>query len=458
MAESATDVIEGFLCPMCMQNLRTQAQLLAHFQEKHEDEQDVLKSFKDLLGKAKKKIGLSQDEDNGESVFRSSMSTLKHQDSSFAGEVQELGAVRSHTERLKLFRNAKVEQYCTETNKLLIRLDKLLIDVPSDPAKRKAHEQNVVCWVEGTYVKLCPNCARNFHVARRKHHCRLCGAIMCHDCSHFLSINDAKRMIAATSIEEQASGVKRTGSTQSLNSVSSEADFRLCEPCHQRLSQREQLKEARMSRPIITQFYDKLQSHRNEALVILAEYHKLCFSLCSGESLYHLSDAQYLRVKLIKLAEALDNTSKAILVLGTKGGQASIPQGRAMRLQQAIRSSATIFLRDQLVGLPSLPSEAQLKVLQEKHQRAIESRLRSTATANAVASSRPPEVMASAGWTPESSSKLLLDSDNVMVQQMNILKNYIKQAREAHKFDVVATLEANLKELQEEYWRQQNQE
>lgn len=43
-----------------------------------------------------------------------------------------------------------------------------------------------------------------------------------------------------------------------------------------------------------------------------------------------------------------------------------------------------------------------------------------------------------------------------MVEQMNIIRNYIKQAREAYRFDEVASLERNLQELNEEYFKMQN--
>lgn len=43
-----------------------------------------------------------------------------------------------------------------------------------------------------------------------------------------------------------------------------------------------------------------------------------------------------------------------------------------------------------------------------------------------------------------------------MVEQMNIIKNYIKQAKEAYRFDEVASLEKNLQELNEEYFKMQN--
>lgn len=43
-------------------------------------------------------------------------------------------------------------------------------------------------------------------------------------------------------------------------------------------------------------------------------------------------------------------------------------------------------------------------------------------------------------------------SDDILVEQINIIKNYIKQAREAMRFDEVETLEINLRELQSEFY------
>jgi len=38
-----------------------------------------------------------------------------------------------------------MERYAAETNKLLIRLDKLLVDLPADPGKRKGILQAFFC-------------------------------------------------------------------------------------------------------------------------------------------------------------------------------------------------------------------------------------------------------------------------------------------------------------------------
>lgn len=90
-----------------------------------------------------------------------------------------------------LYRCDHLEHFATETNKLIIRLDQLLL---VDSTDRKQHEQNVVHWLDGSSVKLCPQCAKSFNLTRRQHHCRLCGTIMCHSCTLFLSIVEASKL------------------------------------------------------------------------------------------------------------------------------------------------------------------------------------------------------------------------------------------------------------------------
>lgn len=47
MAEGeSSQMMEGFLCPICKSDYGTAMKLLNHFQDEHSDEQDLLKSFK----------------------------------------------------------------------------------------------------------------------------------------------------------------------------------------------------------------------------------------------------------------------------------------------------------------------------------------------------------------------------------------------------------------------------
>lgn len=53
------------------------------------------------------------------------------------------------------------------------------------------HEQTVVHWLDGTGVTRCPDCTKSFNITRRQHHCRLCGSIVCNECSCFLPLSKA---------------------------------------------------------------------------------------------------------------------------------------------------------------------------------------------------------------------------------------------------------------------------
>lgn len=48
-----------------------------------------------------------------------------------------------------------------------------------------------------------------------------------------------------------------------------------------------------------------------------------------------------------------------------------------------------------------------------------------------------------------------MTTNDPLIEQINIIKGYIKQARDALRFEEVAILELNLRELQQEFYNQQ---
>lgn len=143
MAEgrSDDDILEGFLCPICKADLKSPNQLTIHFETLHQEEQDVLKSLKTIFGKAKKKI-LNLDENSLKETFDKTLRFTTENVTDFY-EPQEFGSSKSISEYYKAVRSAKLERYAAETNKLLIRLDKLVANMPHDQSLRKQHEQEV---------------------------------------------------------------------------------------------------------------------------------------------------------------------------------------------------------------------------------------------------------------------------------------------------------------------------
>lgn len=136
------EILEGFLCPICKADLKTASQLTSHFESLHQEEQDVLRSLKDIFGKAKKIILNNEDSDLKE-TFDKALKFTSQDYNYYTEEVQTLGPFRSSTDYFKAVRASRLERYATETNKLVIRLDKLVSNMPTDPHQRKQHEQEV---------------------------------------------------------------------------------------------------------------------------------------------------------------------------------------------------------------------------------------------------------------------------------------------------------------------------
>ncbi|XP_076165758.1 rabenosyn-5 [Ptiloglossa arizonensis] len=493
-------VLEGFICPICMAEFKAPNQLTKHFEDFHNEDPEFLKSLKDLFGKAKKKI-LKQDEIPVS--FSGSISNNRQHSPELNWGPQEIGAMKSHTVYFKEIRNTRLERYSSETNKLLIRLDKLLNNLPTDPVDRKVHERTIVPWIDEKDVKLCPTCAKSFHVARRKHHCRLCGAVMCHSCTVFLTLQDARKMTSPVSVQDDSAvsptserpiserivragigltKLARSPSSGSLNSVLSlvndsaagEQHFRICMHCANLLDAREKQKAKHFDKPIVCQFYEKLRAYMEEALQHVQMYNKMWESLNEGESTYNLDDAQALRVKIAKLGENIDLISKKISVLGTRCVE-NPPQEQELRLHHMVRVSAMIFLKEELLSVQALPSAERYAELQkelqkrldariayerqleeEQRERSKEQRKRETWNTEArpsVKENQPIVVMnQSQGWGPSNVTPKMPPSMDPIIEQMSNLRAYIKQAKDDCRYDEVAILESNLKELQSVYF------
>lgn len=145
-AANEEEIREGFLCPICKADLKSATQLTSHFESLHSEDQDVLRSLKDVFGKAKKII-LNKDDTELKETFDRALKFNYQERYYYPDEVQSVGVYRSSTEYLKRVRSARLERYATETNKLLIRLDKLVCNMPSEPSQRKLHEQEVSSFV-----------------------------------------------------------------------------------------------------------------------------------------------------------------------------------------------------------------------------------------------------------------------------------------------------------------------
>ncbi|CAD5113539.1 DgyrCDS2701 [Dimorphilus gyrociliatus] len=416
------EVLEGFLCPICLKDLGTITQLQNHFEEAHKSEDvAVIQHLKGLFEKAKKKF-LNEEivKDNLQTPINLSPKRIVNE------KPQEIGRITSHTTFFKNLREKRIDAYALETNKLLLRLDKLIDDkAPMEPSKRKNYEKSVVPWTK-----------------------------------------DKKLTNPSFEPEGEMLGFRRSNSSGSLNSLFSsegESHLRTCQRCSHLLERRHDQMETRNSTPMENFLYSRLCQYKMDAERQIPQVLTMAQSLRDGDETYSLQSAESERQKLIMIFDSIDKTSKRIATMidEQNAGQ------KTMQLRRAIRQAAATWLQDNMLGLQSLPTREELDEIQRRKNLELEKRIAIEKDAMTKklekdnASKKVEIVVRKAslpntknmqdenGWKPETQ---VSDNDDPMLQQINIIKSYIKQAKQQCKWDEVHMLEENLNQLEKAYW------
>uniref|UniRef100_A0A0R3S6I9 FYVE-type domain-containing protein n=1 Tax=Elaeophora elaphi TaxID=1147741 RepID=A0A0R3S6I9_9BILA len=271
---------------------------------------------------------------------------------------QDLGITRSHTDFFLKCRSPCINDTAVKTNSLIIRLDKLINQCPSD----STFERETVPWVTDRDVVKCRTCSMKFSLTKRRHHCRLCGEIICHPCSKFLSFVDARKLTnpafasqlleeinsSETNISEEpssrlsrstsvAEAIKQAVSSESLQSVRLKSEklfsstlslvkrdgtevslasllqqdedehLRICAECKVLLDIRNEKMEMLTSPPMLVVLYDRLCSLFRDAEKLASSYARISESLSRGETMYSLDSAIQLRNRLTQLQKEIDS-------------------------------------------------------------------------------------------------------------------------------------------------------
>ncbi|KAH9381094.1 hypothetical protein HPB48_010766 [Haemaphysalis longicornis] len=414
------EVKEGYLCPICVEDLGNFEELTAHFEANHASgERDVLNSLKGLFGRRgsrrlyANRVLMNELCTQGapdERSFKTPRASMTATRRLIGGSRKSVrvskflswrrrnalfglpGVIQDHTATVRQVRARRVDRYVGQSNKLLVRLTKLVVDAPSDPEMRKARDKALVPWVDDADVKLCPSCAKSFSISRRRHHCRLCGGIMCQLCSEFLDSATVQQLVASA------------GSP--ADHVCDEP-LRLCRDCRVLLDRR--LSPPEQPSPLLAQ-YERMRKLMDEAERLLPGYYRLIDGIREGRPGLE-EEAKTVRARLIRVAEQLDLISRQL------GSGGTTP--RQLQLRGALRLAASHFLRQGLLGLPGLPK---------------------------------PQPQPEQGWSP-SSVRAPVEEEDPLAQQMAIIRGYIQQARQSQRYEELASLEANLQELKQEYLR-----
>ncbi|XP_071983306.1 rabenosyn-5 [Engystomops pustulosus] len=497
--DEPAEVREGFLCPLCLKDLQSFYQLQSHYEEEHSTEDwDVKGQLKNLVQIAKKAKNKLLKKDGGERAEGGSQD--RYEAFSYGGvdpcmwDPQEIGAMRSHLFDFKKHRAARIDHYVVEVNKLIIRLEKLTSfdRTNTESAKIRAIERSVVPWVSDQDVPFCPDCGNKFTIRNRRHHCRLCGSIMCRRCTELITIPFANKLTSACKHSASSHGspnlspntsaqTSRRGSISSLSSVSSvleEKDddkIRCCQHCKDTLLKREMQMDEKAHTPEIVKVYQKLRACMERVDEKAPEYIRMAQSINAGETTYNLDHANNLRIEVQRLYELIDALSKKILTLGLN--EEPKPHPKNLQLQKMVRYSATLFVQEKLLGLMSLPTKEKYEELKEKRKRENELKLQREQQAALEAQRRRDEkrkdfvprssdvlngepqqagrIRKVEGWLPTSGVPRNRETSDPLLQQIENITSYIQQAQAAGRVDEVHMLQENLRQLQDEYDQQQ---
>uniref|UniRef100_A0A8B9H5T3 Rabenosyn, RAB effector n=1 Tax=Astyanax mexicanus TaxID=7994 RepID=A0A8B9H5T3_ASTMX len=435
--EGSAEVKEGFLCPLCLKDLQSFYQLQDHYEEEHSgDSHHVGGQIKSLVQKAKKAKDKLLKRDGDERTETSYESFYYGGVDPYMWEPQELGATRSHLDLFKKHRAARIDHYVIEVNKRIIRLEKLTSfdRTNMDAGKIRALEKSVVPWVSDHDVPFCPDCGGKFNIRNRRHHCRLCGSIMCRKCMDFVPLPLACKLTSSTREalfvpgspgkggSPSAGGpaapqqqLPRRGSISSLSSVSSvleekdEDRIRCCRHCMEALLRHQHKLEEKDHVPDIVKLYERL---------------RICMDKVDEKA------PEYIRMHLKEMV------TKPLLTLGTV----------RFPMEQCLLLLPFSFFHLQ-AALES----------QKRHSEIDKNRTTLNANGDALRPAGGPRMTKAGGWLPlsDTAHSRSRELDDPLLQQIDNIESFLKQARAANRTDEIAMLEENLRQLQDEFDAQQ---
>lgn len=475
-AEDAS-VQEGFLCPVCLQNCDSILQLQWHVESTHNT--GILKSHvKDFFGKAKRFIRSGVDSDRLDGSLSHSQEHLDRGISddgdSYIGSdpfqwENDLGHERSHWEYFLTRRSQTIDKVVVESNKLLLRLDKLVKQGPpwSDQNKRKAFEKKIVPWVEDSSSKFCRFCQEKFTLTNRKHHCRLCGKLLCNKCSFYMTYSYCECVLNPTPSNIEAS--KKEPTEEEIAHA-----LRVCKDCYDLMENHKSRVQEETSKPMVVQLYEKISEVMEMVQKIIPDYNDVVECLQNAGENYTLEDANTRRSKILKMFDMIDSLSKKILTLQPKDKATN--SATTVALYRRIRANVVRFLQETSLELKPLPSEEDLKRWKdERRTRRLEEERKARAQEESKQKPKSSPVRTltqealkmvpkthgdekvGKGWTPSSidQASVAAMTDDPLLQQMNIISGYLNQALQDGKWDEANVLEENLKLLQREYREQE---
>ncbi|KAH3911882.1 hypothetical protein HBH56_129860 [Parastagonospora nodorum] len=357
------------------------------------------------------------------------------------GYLDHHGYERDHFEEFAKIRRKRVDREHMEVSRLEKRMTKLtslladpppLEDTPGSGGwfglsgaknQRKVLEQSIITWEEDAKVTNCPFCQQEFSTYTfRRHHCRMCGRVVCSDpkteCSTEVGLN-------------VSAGTKAEKAPAQMN-----VDIRMCKDCKHTLFARGDFARELANKPKDQRAYENLAQFERGIRLLLPRFQKLLQALQDPDkppTPQQLTDATKVRKRLMDAFSQFDTAAKRIRDLPTDSPT-------QQKLQKAVYQQAYSFLSLHMLPLRSLP-----KIL--KHA-APSGRSGTGALASIKYNDRSTgSVVSSEVSAMETEEKELRERLIILEEQKFMVSEMVANATKARRFDEVKSLAQNLEDL-----------
>ncbi|KAG6911438.1 hypothetical protein DXG01_014512 [Tephrocybe rancida] len=330
----------------------------------------------------------------------------------------------------------------------------------------RAAEQRITPWQDDADVPKCPlcsyvpphlltlppltrpACSTSFHpLTNRKHHCRLCGQIICSlpvkhphrpaPCSLLFVVDPKSRRIEEVD-EGVDYGVRRkpvdggigngngngdaSSPRRAKGAPAAEEKFlkgvRICRSCRPILL-RQQYQYEITHVPTFTKLYEALIALEQEIEESLPQFQELVLTLSHNDQ--PTKEASISRKRLLEAFAQYDALAKRIRRLPCPVGSS------ADQVQASIMNRASLFLQKNMFPLQSLPAPKK--------------------AAPKATQAPAPAPDAARQLDPDSEMALALQP---LLEQEALLESFVEEAKAHRKFEDVKTLKANLREIRAE--------
>ncbi|KAI2468511.1 VAC1 protein [Annulohypoxylon bovei var. microspora] len=370
------------------------------------------------------------------------------------------GLTRDHTSEFVNIRRKRVDRQTLEISRLekrLTKLTQLLANAPEEAGasggagllsplaaqrnQRKAIEQTIVTWEDDAKVAKCPFCQQEFSWTFRRHHCRICGRVVCSDpqtgCSSDIGLNVAN---SSTPTSEKPAGG---------NPIS--VDIHMCRDCKFTIFSKRDFMESIVHKPPDQRAYETLKQFERGIQLLIPTFQRALLPLQDENSPPNhaqIQEASKIRKRLTDSFTKYDVAARRIRDMKTDN-----PAQR--QLQKAIHQAASSFLHMHMLPLKNLP-----RMLKHHSSSSSSSRNRLLANGHVASPLRNgSDLLETASQTSETSTVMsALETEEkevrerlvVLEEQRYMVQKMISSAHGARRFEEVSALTRNVEELDAE--------